>query len=113
MVTLTNGYSALAYPVYKVRPDLALIPAKYSDFCVLEKYKPQTLARNTIISFRKRAFIPTRSTAIPCIAVRMPSQAHEALKACTHDIRAALQAEKWTCGGEELDIIETGSKSKS
>ncbi|KAL8916163.1 MAG: hypothetical protein Q9208_008674 [Pyrenodesmia sp. 3 TL-2023] len=39
----------------------------------------------------------------------MSSRAHEALKACSHDIRAALQAKNWTYGGKELDIIETGN----
>ncbi|KAL9006057.1 MAG: hypothetical protein Q9188_001184 [Gyalolechia gomerana] len=101
-----------AYPVYRIRKDLSIIPATRSDYRVLQKLKDRTRARDIVARFRKAVSLPGHSRPVSCILVKrkIPGQPHEILRGCSFGIRDILRKKKWTYHGEEIRIVETGAQ---
>ena len=98
-----------AYPVHQIDTDCFLIPATSSDYRLLRQYQHQTYALRARTRFERTAVLPGSAQSTPCISVKMPSPAHEALKPCMSAILLRLTVAGWRLNNQLIEFEDSGN----
>ncbi|KAL9097647.1 MAG: hypothetical protein Q9163_006325 [Psora crenata] len=101
-------------PATRISQDVFLVPATYSDYRVLRKFKHRTNAWRVDIQYQRAATIPghLNPNTTACIVVKMPNLPHEALKRCYGVIAAQIEMARWKHKGKLIEIRDTGNISE-